>query len=70
MELQGELNNESWSDYTQRFVDDFNADQAPDITLQGHEMVGGLGELLRFLHQQTENPEALWSGDKSISSRD
>jgi len=32
--------------------------------------VSGLGELLRFLHQQTENPEALWSGDKSISSRD
>lgn len=40
VELQGELTNEGWWDYTQRFVDDFNAGQAPDIILSGHEDVG------------------------------
>ncbi len=40
VELQGELASDSWSDYTQRFVDDFNASQAPDIILHGHEKVG------------------------------
>jgi maltose-binding protein MalE len=43
VELQGELASDSWSDYTQRFVDDFNASQAPDIILNGHEMVGEWG---------------------------
>lgn len=39
VELQGELTSESWADYKQRFVDDFNASQAPDIILSGHEDV-------------------------------
>jgi maltose-binding protein MalE len=43
VELQGELASDSWSDYTQRFVDDFNASQAPDIILNGHEMVDEWG---------------------------
>ncbi len=43
VELQGELTNESWPDYTQRLVDDFDAGQAPDIVLHGHEMVGPWG---------------------------
>jgi maltose-binding protein MalE len=40
VELQGELTDEAWPDYTQRFVDDFNAGRAPDIILHGHEIVG------------------------------
>ena len=43
VELQGELSSESWWDYTQRLVDDFDAGQAPDIVLHGHEMVGPWG---------------------------
>ncbi len=37
VELQGELTSESWSDYKERFVEDFKAGRAPDIILSGHE---------------------------------
>jgi len=43
VELQGEFTGESWSDYRQRFVDDFYASQAPDIVLSGHEDVAVWG---------------------------
>ena len=43
VELQGVLTSTGWSEYRQRFVDDFNAGQAPDIILSGHEDVGAWG---------------------------
>jgi inositol-phosphate transport system substrate-binding protein len=64
VELQAELTNESWSDYTQRFVDDFNADQSPDIILNGHEMVGEWGAA-GYVISLTNNISAEWTGTYS-----